>query len=58
VATPTSTWMWPMLVVAEPAVYELNADEVYARLAAALRAAATASDLTVALGNLAMAETP
>jgi hypothetical protein len=54
---PTSIWMWPMLVVAEPAVYELNADEVYARLAAARRAAATVSDLTVALGNLAMAET-
>jgi DNA-binding CsgD family transcriptional regulator len=56
-AKRATDWMWPMLVVAEPAEYGLNADEVYAGLVAARRAAGTASSLTVALANLAMAET-
>jgi tetratricopeptide (TPR) repeat protein len=40
-----------------PAIYGLNADEVYAGLVAARRAAGTVSTLTVALANLAMADT-
>jgi DNA-binding CsgD family transcriptional regulator len=50
------TWMWPMLVLAEPVRGGVGADQRYARSVAARRAAGTVSGLTVALGNTAMAE--
>jgi DNA-binding CsgD family transcriptional regulator len=53
---PAFVWMWPMLVAAEPAGQDLTAGHGYARLVAARRAAGTVSTLTVALVNLALAE--
>jgi len=53
---PALAWVWPMLVQAEPAVDELTAGGLYARLVVARRAAATVSALTVALANLAITE--
>jgi DNA-binding CsgD family transcriptional regulator len=53
---PAFTWMWPMLVVAEPAGDDVTADHRYARAVAARRAAGTVSTLTLALANLALAE--
>ncbi len=52
---PAFTWMWPMLVVAEP-TGDVTADQRYARSVAAHRAAGTVSTLTVGLANLALAE--
>jgi DNA-binding CsgD family transcriptional regulator len=54
--SPAWAWVWPMLVLAEPAVDELTAGGVYSRLVATSRAAGTVSALTVALGNLAITE--
>jgi DNA-binding CsgD family transcriptional regulator len=53
---PIFTWMWPMLVVAEPARGDVAADQRYARSVAARRAAGTVSSLTIALANLALAQ--
>jgi DNA-binding CsgD family transcriptional regulator len=53
---PAFFWMWPMLVVAEPAGDDISADQRYARAVAARRAAGTGSTLTLALANLALAE--
>jgi hypothetical protein len=53
---PAFVWMWPMLVAAEPAGQDHTAGHGYARLVAARRAAGTVSTLTVALVNLALAE--
>ncbi|HYT25154.1 MAG TPA: LuxR C-terminal-related transcriptional regulator, partial [Actinomycetota bacterium] len=50
------TWVWPMLVVAEPAADERTAEQHYASLATARRTAGTVSSLTVALANLAVTE--
>jgi DNA-binding CsgD family transcriptional regulator len=54
---PAFTWMWPMLVVADPARSDVTADQRYATSVAAHRAAGTVSSLTVALANLALAQT-
>jgi DNA-binding CsgD family transcriptional regulator len=54
---PAFTWMWPTLVLAEPATGDVTAEQRYARSVAARRAAGTVSGLTVALANLALAET-
>jgi DNA-binding CsgD family transcriptional regulator/tetratricopeptide (TPR) repeat protein len=54
---PAFTWMWPMLLVADPAGEEVTAEQRYARLVATRRAAGTVGTLTVALANLALAET-
>ena len=53
---PAFTWMWPMLIVAQPTGAEVTADQRYAEAVAARRAAGTVSRLTVALANLALAE--
>ena len=53
---PAFTWMWPMLIVAEPTGDDDGADQPYARAVAARRTAGTVSRLTVALANLALAE--
>ena len=53
---PAFTWMWPMLIVAQPTGAEVTADQRYAQAVAARRAAGTVSSLTVALANLALAE--
>jgi DNA-binding CsgD family transcriptional regulator len=53
---PAFTWMWPMLVVAEPASDDVTAHDRYAGAVAARRAAGTVSTLTSALANLALAE--
>jgi hypothetical protein len=53
---PALTWMWPMLVVAEPVGADVTAEQRYARLVAARHAAGTVSTLTMALANLALAE--
>jgi DNA-binding CsgD family transcriptional regulator len=53
---PAFTWMWPMLLVAEPAGEEVTAEQRYARLVATRRAAGTVGTLTVVLANLALAE--
>jgi DNA-binding CsgD family transcriptional regulator/tetratricopeptide (TPR) repeat protein len=50
---PAFTWMWPMLIVAEPTD---DGDEPYVRAVTARRTAGTVSSLTVALANLALAE--
>jgi DNA-binding CsgD family transcriptional regulator len=50
---PASTWVWPMLLVAEAAADEASAARSYARLVATERAAGRVSSLIVALGNLA-----
>ena len=52
---PAFTWMWPLLIVAEPTDDD-GADQPYARAVAARRTAGTVSRLTVALANLALAE--
>jgi DNA-binding CsgD family transcriptional regulator/tetratricopeptide (TPR) repeat protein len=49
---PAFTWMWPMLLAAEP----VTAEQRYARLVATRRAAGTVGTLTVVLANLALAE--
>jgi hypothetical protein len=54
---PALTWIWPMLIVADPAADDVTADQRYARSVAARRTARTISSLTVALANLAMTET-
>jgi DNA-binding CsgD family transcriptional regulator len=53
---PAFTWMWPMLIVAQPTGAEVTADQRYAEAVAARRAAGTVSSLLVALANLALAE--
>jgi DNA-binding CsgD family transcriptional regulator len=53
---PAFTWMWPMLVLAEPVRGGVGADQRSARSIMARRVAGTSSGLTVALGNTAMAE--
>jgi DNA-binding CsgD family transcriptional regulator len=53
---PAFVWMWPMLLLSEPAGDDVTADQLYARAVAAHRAAGTVSTLTVALGNLALTE--
>jgi DNA-binding CsgD family transcriptional regulator len=53
---PAFTWMWPMLIVAQPTGAEVTADQRYAEAVVARRAAGTVSRLTVALANLALAE--
>jgi DNA-binding CsgD family transcriptional regulator len=53
---PAFGWLWPMLVAAEPAAGDLTAGHGYARRVAARRAAGTVGTLTVALANLALAE--
>jgi DNA-binding CsgD family transcriptional regulator len=52
---PAFTWMWPMLIMAEPTDDD-GADQPNARAVTARRTAGTVSRLTVALGNLALAE--
>jgi DNA-binding CsgD family transcriptional regulator/tetratricopeptide (TPR) repeat protein len=52
---PAFTWMWPMLIVAEPTDDD-GAGQPYAGAVAARRTAGTVSRLTVALANLALAE--
>jgi DNA-binding CsgD family transcriptional regulator/tetratricopeptide (TPR) repeat protein len=53
---PAFVWMWPMLVAAEPVGVDLTPGHGYARLVGARRAAGTVSTLTMALANLALAE--
>jgi DNA-binding CsgD family transcriptional regulator len=53
---PGFVWMWPMLVLTEPAGHDVTADQLYARVVGARRAAGTVSTLTVALGSLALTE--
>jgi DNA-binding CsgD family transcriptional regulator len=53
---PGLIWMWPMLALAESAVDESTAAGLYGRLVARCRATGALSALTVALGNLAVAE--
>jgi DNA-binding CsgD family transcriptional regulator len=53
---PSFTWMWPMLVAAEPVGADVSIEQRYATLVAAQRAAGTVATLTVALANLAFAE--
>jgi DNA-binding CsgD family transcriptional regulator len=54
---PALIWIWPMLIVADPAADDVTADQRYAWSVAAHRTARTISSLTVALANLAMTET-
>jgi DNA-binding CsgD family transcriptional regulator len=54
---PALIWIWPMLIVADPAADDVTADQRYARSVAARRTARTIGSLTVALANLAMTET-
>jgi DNA-binding CsgD family transcriptional regulator len=54
---PAFTWLWPMLLFADPAGEHVTAEQRYAGLVATRRAAGTVSTLTVALANLALAET-
>jgi DNA-binding CsgD family transcriptional regulator len=53
---PAFVWMWPMLVLTEPANDEITADQLYAKAVGVRRAAGTVSTLTVALGSLALTE--
>jgi DNA-binding CsgD family transcriptional regulator len=53
---PAFTWVWPMLLLAEPAGEDVTAEQRYARLVATRRAAGTVGTLTVALANLAIVE--
>jgi len=53
---PALIWVWPMLLVAEPAGDDVTAEKRYARSVAVSRSAGTVSTLTVALANLALAE--
>jgi hypothetical protein len=53
---PAFTWMWPMLLAAEPAGEEVTAEQRYAGAVATRRAAGTIAGLTVAPANLALAE--
>jgi DNA-binding CsgD family transcriptional regulator len=53
---PGLIWMWPMLVLTEPAGQNLTADQLHANAVAAQRAAGTVSTLTVALSRLAVTE--
>jgi hypothetical protein len=53
---PAFTWMWPMLIMAQPTGTEVTADQRHAQAVAARRAAGTVGSLTVALANLAMVE--
>jgi DNA-binding CsgD family transcriptional regulator len=53
---PGLVWMWPMLVLTEPAGDDVTAEQLYARAVTARRAAGTVSSLTVALGSLALTE--
>jgi DNA-binding CsgD family transcriptional regulator len=53
---PSLVWLWPMLVVVEPAGNDVAADQQYAKLVAAGRAAGAIRTPTVALANLAIAE--
>jgi DNA-binding CsgD family transcriptional regulator len=54
--SPGLVWMWPMLVLTEPASQNVTADQLYAKAVAAHRAAGTVSTLTVALSSLAVTE--
>ncbi len=53
---PAFTWIWPTLIMAEPANDEFTADQVYSHWMTSLRAAGTVSNMTVALANLTLAE--
>jgi len=53
---PGITWIWPMLALAESAANESMAVGLYAGLVERCRATGSLSALTVALGNLAVAE--
>jgi DNA-binding CsgD family transcriptional regulator len=53
---PEFVWMWPMLVLTEPAGDDITADQLYVKAVGARRAAGTVSTLTVALGSLALTE--
>jgi DNA-binding CsgD family transcriptional regulator len=53
---PAFTWTWPMLILVEPAVDNVTADQLSARSVEARRAAGTVSALTAALANLMLVE--
>jgi len=54
---PAFTWLWPIADLADPAGEHVTADQRYAKAVATRRAAGTVSTLTVALADLALAET-
>jgi DNA-binding CsgD family transcriptional regulator len=53
---PSFTWTSPMLVLVEPAVDDVTADQLAARAVQTRRAAGTVSALAIALANLMLAE--
>jgi DNA-binding CsgD family transcriptional regulator len=53
---PAIAWMWPFMALAEPAPDEATAARVYERRVAHWRATGSLSDLSDALGNLAVAQ--
>jgi DNA-binding CsgD family transcriptional regulator len=54
---PVLAWLWPMADLAEPDADALTLDQRYAKAVAAHRAAGTVGARTVALADLALAET-